>query len=401
VSEQLIEGILSTGCNVINLGMVPTPLLYFATCELSHTNSGVMVTASHNPPEDNGFKIVINGTTLLGEQIQGLKQRIDQQRFLSGGGNEDFMDLSLPYMERILSDVALAGELSIVLDCGNGVAGDLAPRLFDELGCKVTPLFCDVDGNFPNHPADPSVPANLKLLIAKVKEVNADLGVALDGDGDRLGVVTASGRIIWPDRLLMLLAKDIVARNPGADVIFDVKSSRELNSVVTSYGGRPIMWKSGHSNMKAKMQETDALLGGELSGHIFIKERWFGFDDGLYAAARIMEIMTLREQDLDSIFETFPDLPATPELKIEVDEGRKFELMKKLTQRGDFGDGKLTTIDGLRVDYADGWGLVRASNTSSALTLRFEGQSRESMSRIQERFMEQLLAVDKNLTIPF
>lgn len=401
VAEQLIEGILATGCNAINIGMVPTPLMYFACHELDNAGSGIMVTASHNPPEYNGFKIVLKGNTLKDDDIQQLRTRILRDDFSQGAGKEDFADMSAQYIERIFSDVALAGEISLVIDAGNGAAGEIAPILFEELGCKVTPLFCEVDGSFPNHSPDPSVAANLQALVDKVGEVGADLGIALDGDGDRVAVVTASGAIVPADRLLMLLAKDIVSRNPGADVLFDVKCSRELNSVISSYGGRPIMWKSGHSHMKAKMQETGALLGGELSGHIFIKERWYGFDDGLYAAARVIEIMSLREQDMDSILENFPCLPATPEIKVAVDEDKKFALIKRLIQEGEFGQGRVTAIDGLRVDFPEGWGLVRASNTSAALTLRFEAETQEKLEHIASRIKEQLLKIDPQLTLNF
>ncbi|MCW8195648.1 phosphomannomutase/phosphoglucomutase [Proteobacteria bacterium 005FR1] len=401
ITEQLIEGILATGCNVLNIGMVPTPMMYFACHELQSTSSGVMVTASHNPPEYNGFKIVIAGDTLKDESIQALRTRIEERNFNKGAGKEEFTDVSNQYIERIFADVALAGELSVVVDAGNGVAGKIAPRLFEELGCTVTPLYCEVDGNFPNHQPDPSVAANLKDLVTKVQEVDADLGIALDGDADRVAVVTASGQIVSADRLLMVLAKDIVSRNPGADVIFDVKCSRELNKVITSYGGRPIMWKAGHSHMKAKMKETGALLGGELSGHIFIKERWYGFDDGLYAAARILEIMSLREQDLDGILESFPALPATPEIKIPVDESEKVKLIQQLIRKGEFGEGRLTTMDGLRVDFADGWGLVRPSNTSAALTLRFEAESDAALNEIVDRFKQQLARLEPPLKLNF
>ncbi len=401
ISEQLIEGILTTGCNVINIGMVPTPLVYYSICESETSNSGVMVTASHNPAEYNGFKIVINNETFFDQDIQQLRSRILQKNFAKGSGKEDFSDFSFQYIERIFSDVALAGELSVVVDAGNGVAGDIAPRLLAELGCNVTPLYCDVDGEFPNHEPDPSVTKNLQDLISKVQEIGADIGIAFDGDGDRLGVVTATGQIILPDRLLMLLAKDIVSRNPGADIIFDVKSSRDLNKVVSSYGGRPIMWKTGHSHMKAKMRETGALLGGELSGHIFIKDRWYGFDDGLYAAARILEIMSLRDQDLDSIFESFPSLPCTPEIKVPIAEDRKFDLIKKLITSNKFDDGRITTIDGLRVDYPEGWGLVRASNTSAAITLRFEADMPAMLIHIQDRFKQAILEIDPELKLDF
>ena len=401
ISEQLIEGILSTGCNVINLGMVPTPMVYFAIAELQTTDSGVSVTASHNPPEYNGFKVVINGNTLADDEIRQIHSRIVAQQFAKGAGKEDFSDLSFQYIDRIASDIAIATDLKIVLDCGNGVTGDIAPRVFTELGCEVIPLYCKVDGTFPNHQPDPAVADNLRDLIAKVKEESADIGIALDGDGDRLGVVSGSGAIIWPDRLLMLLAKDILSRNPGKDVIFDVKCSRNLNTVISTYGGRPIMWKSGHSHMKSKMKETSAVLGGELSGHIFIGERWYGFDDGIYAAARILEIMSLREQDLDSIFESFPVQPSTPELRLKIAEEKKFAFMKRLVVEGEFGDGRLTTIDGLRVDYPTGWGLIRASNTSPYLTLRFEAEDEDSLAKIKSVFKQQIHKVDPQLGIGF
>lgn len=401
MTQKLVDGILRSGCNIINIGIVPTPLMNYATHELEGTNSGVMVTASHNPPEYNGFKMVVNGRTLAGSQIQALRSRILRGHLHQGSGVEEHQNIIPNYIDRIFSDVALAGEVHVVVDAANGVTGEVAPLLFEELGCEVTPLYCDIDGNFPNHGPDPTIAANLQDLIAKVQETGADLGVAFDGDGDRLTVVTPQGQIIMPDRLLMLFAKDIITRNPGADVLFDVKCTRQLNGLISSYGGRPVMWKSGHSHMKAKMIETGALLGGEFSGHIFIKDRWYGFDDALYAAARLLEIMTLREQDLDAIFSAFPPLSVTPELKIHVDEERKFELIKRLVAKGDFQNGKLTTIDGLRVDYAKGWGLVRASNTSPALTLRFEGDCDDTVQQLQGLFKRELLKVDPTLQIDF
>ncbi|WP_439135421.1 phosphomannomutase/phosphoglucomutase [Pseudomaricurvus sp.] len=399
--EALIAGILSTGCDVINLGAIPTPLLYFATCELPDSNSGVMVTASHNAAEYNGFKMVINGRTLVDTDVQNIKTRIQTRDVFGGQGTETSQQVIPEYIDRIFSDVALAGDVKLVIDAGNGITGGVAPQLFEELGCDVEALFCDIDGSFPNHDPDPTIEANLQELIRTVQSTEADLGVAFDGDGDRLVLVTPKGQIIWPDRLLMLFAKDIVARNPGADVLFDVKCTRELNSLVSSYGGRPIMWKAGHSNMKTKMQETGALVGGEMSGHIFIKDRWYGFDDGMYAAARLLEIMTLRDQDMDSLFDSFPNLPSTPELKIPVAETRKFELVEQLVENGDFQNGRPITIDGLRVDFPKGWGLVRASNTSAALTLRFEAETEEVLVQLQELFKRELLKIDSSLDIPF
>ena len=401
LTTALIKGILRTGCNVVNVGIVPTPLMYFATYYFSDVRSGVMVTASHNPAEYNGFKVVINNNALADEAVMELRLRILTQQLHQGVGEESFREIIPHYIERIFSDVALAGDVSIVIDAGNAVTGIVAPQLFEELGCQVTPLYCDLDGTFPNHDPDPTQEHNLFALIEKVKEVNADIGVAFDGDGDRLVVVTPKGDIIWPDRLLMLFAKDILARHPGADVLFDVKCSRQLNQVISGYGGRPIMWKTGHSPMKAKMVETGALIGGEYSGHIFIKDRWYGFDDGIYAMARLLEIITLRDQNIDDIFSAFPQLVITPEIKVAVADNVKFELIKKLTATGDFQNGNITSIDGIRVDYSKGWGLVRASNTSPALTLRFEAESEEALTIIQQIFKRELLKVDATLALKF
>jgi phosphomannomutase/phosphoglucomutase len=401
LSERLIRGITQTGCHVIDIGVVPTPLLYFATFHLAETSSGVMVTASHNPAEYNGFKMVVNGVTLADDAVMDVRARILRQDFHRGRGEIEYRQVIGDYIDRIFSDVALAGNVSLVIDAGNAVTGVVAPQLFEELGCDVTPLYCDLDGSFPNHDPDPCDEKNLQDLIAKVREVNADMGVAFDGDGDRLVVVTGSGKIIWPDQLLMLFARDVLSRNPGADVIFDVKCSRQLNQVISSYGGRPIMWKTGHSPMKAKMIETGALIGGEFSGHIFIKDRWYGFDDGMYAMARLLEIVTLRDQPLDDIFTAFPILPSTPEYKITVPEDKKFLLVQKLVERGDFPSGKATTIDGLRVDFDKGWGLVRASNTSPALTLRFEAESTETLEKIQQLFKRELVKIEPSLVIDF
>lgn len=401
LTAAMIKGILKSGCHVINIGVVPTPLMYFASFHFTDTNSGVMVTASHNPKEYNGFKVVINNSALADEAVLDLRARIIGQRLHQGRGEETPRDIIPDYIDRIFSDVALAGNISLVIDAGNAVPGLVAPRLFEELGCDVTPLFCDLDGEFPNHNPDPGEEKNLQALIAKVKEVGADMGVAFDGDGDRLVVVTPKGDIIWPDRMLMLFAKDILARNPGADVLFDVKCSRQLNQVISSYGGRPIMWKTGHSPMKAKMVETGALIGGEYSGHIFIKDRWYGFDDGLYAMARLLEIITLRDQKIDDIFASFPPMIITPELKVAISDQTKFAFIAKLKAQGDFQSGTITDIDGLRIDFPKGWGLVRASNTSPALTLRFEAETDEALNKIKLLFKRELLKIDNSLTIDF
>ncbi|WP_020210640.1 phosphomannomutase/phosphoglucomutase [Gilvimarinus chinensis] len=399
--QSLIEGLLASGCDVIDIGLVPTPLMNFAALELPETNSGVMVTASHNDAEYNGFKMVVNGQSLADSAIKDIRSRITQRHYLEGEGKLREENIIPDYIDRIFSDVALAGQVSVVIDAGNAVTGVVAPQLFEELGCDVIPLHCELDGSFPNHAPDPSSAANLQDLIAKVKETQADIGLAFDGDGDRLVVVTPSGKIIWPDQLLMLFAKDVLSRNPGADVLFDVKCSKQLNQLISSYGGRPIMWKTGHSHMKQKMQETGALIGGEYSGHIFIKERWYGFDDGLYAAARLLEIITLRDQSIDDVFASFPMLPSTPEIRMPIDEKEKFALIEKLCNQGDFQNGKATTIDGLRIDFSKGWGLVRASNTAAEITLRFEAENEETLNKLKQLFKRELLKIDKTLNLEF
>jgi phosphomannomutase/phosphoglucomutase len=400
IRDALIKGLIASGRDVIDIGMVPTPLMYFATHQLD-TQSGVMITGSHNPAEYNGIKIVIGGRALSGPAIQALRDRILNRQLASGQGNSRSDSIEESYVDTIINDVAIAQPLKIVLDAGNGVAGAIAPRLFEELGCEVIPLYCEVDGDFPNHHPDPSVAENLTDLIATVKSEEADLGIAFDGDGDRLGVVTATGVIVPADRLLMLLAQDVVSRNPGADILFDVKCTRNLNSLISNYGGRPIMWKTGHSFMKEKIVETGALLGGEFSGHIFFKERWFGFDDGMYAAARLIEILSTTDPDLDVQLEAFPETISTPELKIESTEDAKFSIIEQLAAQSDFGDGKVSTLDGVRVDFPDGWGLVRASNTTPMLVLRFEADTDEALTRIQKLFKDQLNNIDNTLDFGF
>lgn len=399
--EAICRGITSAGADAIVIGQVPTPVLYFATHHLN-TGTGVMITGSHNPSNYNGFKMMVAGNTLSGPDIQALYNRIVNGDLASGSGTVSEQNVDGAYQDTIVNDVAVAAPLKVVVDAGNGVAGELAPKLIEELGCDVVPLFCEIDGTFPNHHPDPGKPENLQDLIAAVQRENADLGLAFDGDGDRVGVVTNSGKIIWPDRLLMLFAKDVVSRNPGADIIYDVKCSRRLNGLVASFGGRPIMWKTGHSLIKAKMKETGALLAGEMSGHIFFKERWFGFDDGLYSAVRLLEILGIEDRSADEVFAEFPEDTSTPEINITVTDETKFELIEKLCGRAAaFEDGSVSTIDGLRVDFADGWGLCRASNTTPVLVLRFEADNESAIARIQARFKEQLLAVDSSLNIPF
>ena len=399
--QAICRGINSTGADAVIVGRVPTPVLYFATHHLE-TGTGVMITGSHNPSNYNGFKMMIGGKTLSGDDIQALYHRIRNGDFASGSGSVREQSVDQAYLDTIVNDVAVAAPLRVVVDAGNGVAGELGPRLIEELGCEVIPLYCDIDGTFPNHHPDPGKPKNLEDLIAAVEEHDADVGLAFDGDGDRVGVVTNTGKIIWPDRLLMLFAKDVVSRNPGADIIYDVKCSRRLNSLIASYGGRPIMWKTGHSLIKAKMKETGALLAGEMSGHIFFKERWFGFDDGLYSAVRLLELLGIEDRSSDEVFADFPEDVSTPEINITVSEDAKFDLVEKLCARAAaFEDGSVSTIDGLRVDFADGWGLCRASNTTPVLVLRFEADNEAALKRIQQRFKEQLLAVDASLNVDF
>ncbi|WP_444945930.1 phosphomannomutase/phosphoglucomutase [Microbulbifer sp. VTAC004] len=400
LSNCLMEGILDTGCNSVDLGLVPSPLLYYACAKGKNTTSGVIVTASHNPAEYNGFKIILKGRPLAEEKLQGLYQLMKKGPFKDGEGSNREQDIKDKYIDEIFNNVALAGQPHLVVDAGNGATSLLAPRLFEQLGCAVTPIFCEVDGNFPNHPPDPSRPENLQALIDKVAEAGADLGVALDGDGDRVTLVSSSGCIAWADQLVMLLARDILGRHPGESIVFDVKSSRSLAQLVSQYGGRPVMWKTGHAPMKTKMLETKAILGGELSGHIFIKDRWFGFDDGIYAAARILEIMALREQSLDELLDTLPKMQSTPEILLPVAEQEKFALIEKLREQGSFTGADVNTIDGLRIEFNDGWGLVRASNTTSVLTLRFEAENEEALERIRKQVMDQLKKIDPTITVP-
>jgi phosphomannomutase/phosphoglucomutase len=396
----LIEGITSTGCNVVNVGMVPTPLLYFATANTA-TKSGVMLTGSHNPPDYNGLKIVINGDALSGERILALRQRIIDGNLHSGSGSVETLDIGNAYRDRVRDDIVLARSMKIVVDCGNGIAGAVAPQLLESLGCTVIPLYCDVDGHFPNHHPDPSNPDNLNDLISRVLAEKADLGLAFDGDGDRLGVVTPEGKIIWPDRLMMLYARDILMRTPGADIIFDVKCTRDLAAVISQHGGRPIMWRTGHSLIKAKLKETKAALAGEMSGHIFFNDRWPGFDDAIYAAARLLEILSLEVASADEVFAEFPANVSTPELHINVTEDSKFRIIETLQKNAQFSGGSISTIDGLRVDFPGGWGLVRASNTTPVLVARFEGKTQEELEAVRSAFREQLLKAEPGLRITF
>jgi phosphomannomutase/phosphoglucomutase len=402
LAAALIEGLRSTGCDVIDIGAAPTPVLYFATYHLN-IGSGVMVTGSHNPPDYNGFKIVLGGETLAENAIQDLFARISENRFATGSGGLQTMDVSRDYIERITGDVMIEHKLKVVVDCGNGIPGAVVPAVLEGIGCEVLPLYCDVDGKFPNHHPDPSDPHNLQDLIMSVKQMNADLGVAFDGDGDRLGVVTASGEIIYPDRLLMLFARDVLTRNPGATIIYDVKCTGKLQPLILQAGGSPIMWKTGHSLIKSKMRETEAELAGEMSGHFFFRERWYGFDDGIYSAARLMEILAadVEGRAPQQIFDSLPKGVSTPELKIPLPEGEHYRFIEKFKEKSSFEGARVTTIDGVRADWPDGWGLVRASNTTPVLVLRFDADNDAALLRIEDTFRKQLLALDAKLALPF
>jgi len=398
----LINGLRSTGIDVIDIGPAPTPVTYFAGYHL-RTGSGISVTGSHNPPDYNGFKIVLGGETLSEDAIQNLYRRIEAERFVDGMGGLQTIDVSQDYLRRITDDIQIERKLKVVVDCGNGIAGAIAPAVLEGIGCEVIPLYCDVDGTFPNHHPDPSDLHNLQDLILSVKQVGADIGLAFDGDGDRLGVVTASGEVIFPDRLLMLFASDILIRNPGATIIYDVKCTGHLQPLILQQGGSPLMWRTGHSLIKAKMRETNAALAGEMSGHFFFGERWYGFDDGIYSAARLMEILAsdIEERKPEQIFATLPKGVSTPELKIPMREGEHYAFIEKFRARARFEGARLTTIDGVRADWPDGWGLVRASNTTPVLVLRFDADTAPALRRIQDVFRAQLLALDSSLPLPF
>ena len=400
LSGALAAGLQKSGVDVIDVGQVATPLLYFAAHHLG-TQSGVMVTGSHNPPEYNGLKVVLDGDTLAGAAIQGLRIRIEQGKLARGAGTLRAQSVREDYLQRIVSDIKLARPMRLVVDCGNGVAGATAPELYRRLGCEVAELFCEVDGSFPNHHPDPSRPENLADVQRALAQGRGELGFAFDGDGDRLGVVTRSGRIIYPDRQLMLFAADVLKRHPGAEVIFDVKSTRHLFQWIRNHGGRPVMWKTGHSFIKQKLKETGAPLAGEMSGHVFFKDRWYGFDDALYAGARLLEILS-RERDPGAVLEALPDAVSTPELHLKLAEGENYALMEKLKATARFAAAReVITIDGLRVEYADGFGLARPSNTTPVIVLRFEADDAAALKRIQEDFRRALIAVKPDARLPF
>jgi phosphomannomutase/phosphoglucomutase len=400
LAGALMDGICAAGCDAIDVGCVPTPVTYFAAYELG-CNSCVSVTGSHNPPDYNGLKMVIGGTTLALDAIQNLKRRIEAGDLKHGKGERRSADVKTAYIEKIVGDVKLARPLKIVMDCGNGVAGAVAPELFTRLGCEIVPLYCEVDGNFPNHHPDPSKPENLADVIKALKGTDAEIGIAFDGDGDRLGVVTKDGEIIYPDRQLMLFAADVLSRVPGGQIIYDVKCTRLLAPWIRQHGGVPLMWNTGHALVKAKLKETGAPLAGEMSGHTFFKERWYGFDDGLYTGARLLEILS-RSADVNAPLKALPNAPSTPELNIKMAEGEPFALIDKLKAAGQFpGATEFITIDGVRVEYADGFGLARPSNTTPVVVLRFEADNAAALERIQAGFRQALNAAWPGIQLPF
>ncbi|BCM25415.1 phosphomannomutase/phosphoglucomutase [Methyloradius palustris] len=409
LAAALSLGIRKTGIDVIQLGCVATPMVYFAAHHLG-TDCGVMVTGSHNPPDYNGLKIVLDGETLSEAAIQSLRVRIEQNDLVESSlGAESHYDIAPDYIARIASDIKLTRKMKVAVDCGNGVAGAFARKLYEALGCEVEELFCEVDGHFPNHHPDPSVPENLADLITALKNGDAEIGLAFDGDGDRLGVVTKQGNIIYPDRQLLLFAEDVLKHEPGATIIFDVKCTRNLSSWIKARGGKPVMWKTGHSLVKAKIKETSAALAGEMTGHLFFndqdaatrKKRWYGFDDGLYAGARLLEILS-RSDNPSAILDALPDSISTPEQHIRMLEGETHKLITHLQSSAKFeGAIEVITIDGLRVEYADGFGLMRASNTTPVLVLRFEADDPEALKRIQNAFRAIILAAEPYLNLPF
>lgn len=402
LAQGLMDGLASTGVTVLDLGCVATPVVYFASHKTDFS-SGISVTGSHNPPDYNGFKIVIDGHTLSGEAITNIFDRIVEKRIIQAQapGVISKRDIVPEYIRHIADDIQIDRPLKVVVDCGNGVPGAIAPALLRAIGADVEELYCDVDGNFPNHHPDPSDPHNLIDLINIVKHENADLGLAFDGDGDRLGVVTAQGEMIFPDRLLMLFAEDVLNRHPGAAIIYDVKCTGALQGHILRHGGSPIMWKTGHSLIKAKMKETHAELAGEMSGHFFFAERWFGFDDGMYAAARLLEILAASPESIQNLFDALPKPLSTPELKIELNEGEQHPFIERFVEQAQFEGARINLIDGVRADWPDGWGLVRASNTTPVLVVRFEAHDEAAMSRIQNHFRAQLLALNAELKLPF
>ncbi|MBK6008838.1 phosphomannomutase/phosphoglucomutase [Ramlibacter ginsenosidimutans] len=398
LAAALVRGLVASGVDVIDVGMVTTPMLYFAASTLAH--SGIQVTGSHNPKDYNGFKMVLAGRAIYGEEIQSLRRMMESAGWDQppAPGKVRNVNIFAPYRDRIKGDIKLARPMKVVVDCGNGVAGAYAPEVFRAIGCEVIEMFTEVDGNFPNHHPDPSKPENLRDLIAKLKETDAELGLAFDGDGDRLGIITKQGNNIYPDRQMMLFARDVLTRVPGATILFDVKCTQRLGPTIAEAGGKPLMYKTGHSLIKAKMKEINAPLGGEMSGHIFFKERWYGFDDGTYAGCRLLEILS-RSADPSKVLDALPTSFSTPELNVKCEEGEAHRIVDQLVKKANFPAAQVSTIDGLRVDWSDGFGLVRASNTTPVLVLRFEGHSQEAMHRIEGEMLSLLRTVKPDAKI--
>ncbi|MFC7289506.1 phosphomannomutase/phosphoglucomutase [Herminiimonas glaciei] len=400
LATALAAGMQEVGIDVVDLGVVATPMLYFGTHVLD-AQSGIMVTGSHNPPDYNGFKMVLAGEAIYGDTIQALYQAIVNKEFAEGKGSYRTYDIADGYQKRIVSDVKLARPMKIAIDCGNGVAGAFAGDLYRAMGCDVIELFCEVDGTFPNHHPDPAHPENLQDLIRCLQTTDAEIGLAFDGDGDRLGLVTKDGQIIYPDRQLMLFAQDVLTRHPGEQILYDVKCTRHLAPWITERGGKPLMWKTGHSLVKAKMRETGAPLGGEMSGHVFFKDRWYGFDDGMYAGARMLELLS-REKDPSAVLNALPQSVSTPELQLKLKEGESFPLIAKLQREAQFPDSdQIITIDGLRVEYPDGFGLARSSNTTPVIVMRFEAESQAALQHIQAEFKRVILAAKPDAVLPY
>ena len=400
MKAALIAGIIESGCDVIDIGIGPTPMVYFATHYLE-TSTGIMVTASHNPSHHNGFKIVLNGKTLSSDGVQRLLKRMQNKDFVYGKGSVRSENIISAYVDAICKDIHLEKPMKVVVDAANGAASEIAPQVYRRLGCEVIELFCQYDGRFPNHHPDPTIPENLKAIIEAVKKEKADIGLAFDGDADRLGIVTNKGEIIWPDRQLMLYAQDVLEKHPGEKIVFDVKCSRLLPEAIKNAGGEPIMYRTGHSILKAKMFAEKAPLAGEMSGHIFFNDTWFGFDDGIYVGARLLDILSRKQGSASDVFGGQPQAINTPELKLPMPEADKADFMQNLMTEGDFEGADKITIDGLRVEWSFGWGLIRPSNTSPYLVLRFEADTSDNLSNIKTIFRKQLLKIDKDLQLPF
>ena len=402
-AQALEQGLMLHDIEVTRLGVVPTSLMYYATFK-HNIDCGLMVTGSHNPKEYNGIKIVLSGHTARQEQITEILEVCNQLPIISTGpiiGKARTIDIITPYVEEILADISLSRPLKVVADFGHGVGGIVGPQLFSQLGCELTSLFASVDGTFPAHHPDPTIPTNLIDLQEALRHHQADVGLAFDGDADRLGVVTASGEIVWPDRVMMILARDVLKRMPGAPIVYDVKCSKQLHDAIITAGGRAIMSPTGHSLVKGIMREESAALAGEMSGHIFFKERWYGFDDGIYSACRLLEILS-QYPSSQALFDTLPPTPSsTPEIKIDIADDEKFQFMENFSNLACFADSDMVTIDGMRIEFKDGWGLLRASNTSPCLVARFEASSDAALLAIQQRFKEEILKIDASLHLPF